>query len=703
MSSIILLVDDDAIMLQALSSMVTFRMREAAVHACHSAQEALERIAAVDYDAIVSDVKMPGMDGLQLMEQVLKLRPTTPTLLVTGHGDHDLAVKALDAGAYAFIQKPIDRDFFIAWLKRAIQLRQLTRTVEEQKQQLEGRVHQQDVELQEKNAELQENNRRLEAALKEAVTNERALRVTQQQLEETAETANCGLWDWEIETDALQWFGAHERLAGLLPGGFSGKLQAFTDALHPEDRRRVQQNLNNAMSDRHERYADEFRFVHPDGAVRWMSAVGRFYYDAAGRAVRMTGVVQDITERKQAEAALRDSEAVFRAMFSISSVGKFETDPITGRLLRVNRAFCAITGYSEEELLENSILDITHPGDRPRDREALRRIATREASDYHVETRYIRKDGATVWAHLTVNLICDAHGRPVRNTAVIQDITARKTAEEKLRRSDAQLRESAALLKTLMTKAPVGFAFFDHEMRYRLINETLAEMNGLSVEAHLGKTVQDIVPDLADAAMSVWRTVTETGQPVFNHEFAGETAKAPGIRRTWSESWYPIHAADGELLGVGALVIDTTDQRRAESELRENEERLRVLTTAMPQLVWSCSSMGECTFQGPQWETVTGQTVADSLGVGWLEMIHPDDRPRIANEWERAVANGTAYQTNIDCARDKARIAGFLPAPTSSGIRQERCSIGSGRAPISTTPSKRSRRCARAKRGCRRS
>ncbi|MEP6888650.1 MAG: response regulator, partial [Nitrospirales bacterium] len=91
----------------------------------------LERIGQTDYDAVVSDVKMPGMDGFQLMERVLTIRPTTSTLLVTGHGDHDMGVKALNAGAYAFIPKPIDREFFVAWLKRAIQLRQLSRTVEQ--------------------------------------------------------------------------------------------------------------------------------------------------------------------------------------------------------------------------------------------------------------------------------------------------------------------------------------------------------------------------------------------------------------------------------------------------------------------------------------------------------------------------------------------------------------------------------------------
>jgi two-component system, sensor histidine kinase and response regulator len=156
MPSRLLMVDDDAAMLQALSGMVELRLKGVDIDTCESGATALERIRETDYDAIVSDVKMPGMDGFQLMEQVLKIRPTTPTLLVTGHGDHDMGVRALNAGAYAFIPKPIDRDFFLAWLKRAIQLRQLSRAVEEQYAKLEQTVQERTADLERTNHDQKE-------------------------------------------------------------------------------------------------------------------------------------------------------------------------------------------------------------------------------------------------------------------------------------------------------------------------------------------------------------------------------------------------------------------------------------------------------------------------------------------------------------------------------------------------------------------
>jgi PAS domain S-box-containing protein len=136
----ILIVDDDEALLEALPEALRLRMNGIAVDTAATAFDALERIRDVDYDAIVSDIKMPGMDGLELLTEIKQLRPGTPTLLITGHGEHDLAVRALRGGAYDFVQKPIDRDYFFASLERAIRMRRLDRRVEEQRVELEQHV-----------------------------------------------------------------------------------------------------------------------------------------------------------------------------------------------------------------------------------------------------------------------------------------------------------------------------------------------------------------------------------------------------------------------------------------------------------------------------------------------------------------------------------------------------------------------------------
>ncbi|HEY5004558.1 MAG TPA: hybrid sensor histidine kinase/response regulator [Ktedonobacteraceae bacterium] len=128
----ILIVDDDTALLQALPQTIYLRLKGIKVDTCDAALVALDRIQQMDYDAIVSDIKMPGMDGLELLTKIRELRPDTPVILITGHGEHDLAIRALRGGAYDYIQKPIDRDVFVAALQRATQTYQLRRRVIEQ-------------------------------------------------------------------------------------------------------------------------------------------------------------------------------------------------------------------------------------------------------------------------------------------------------------------------------------------------------------------------------------------------------------------------------------------------------------------------------------------------------------------------------------------------------------------------------------------
>jgi two-component system, sensor histidine kinase and response regulator len=132
----VLIVDDDPVLLEALPEALRLRMAGLTVETADSAAEALDRIADRDFDAIVTDIKMPGMDGLALLAEIRGRRPDTPTLMITGHGEEDLAVRALRGGAYDFIQKPIDRDQFVALLYRAIRAHALSCRVKDRRSAL---------------------------------------------------------------------------------------------------------------------------------------------------------------------------------------------------------------------------------------------------------------------------------------------------------------------------------------------------------------------------------------------------------------------------------------------------------------------------------------------------------------------------------------------------------------------------------------
>src|SRR5205814_6752249 len=155
----VLIVDDDVALLQALPETVRLRMDGVVVDTADSGAVALDRVDARDYDVIVTDIKMPGMDGLELLAEIRMHRPDTPTLMITGHGEHDLVVRALRGGAYDFIQKPIDRDYFVASLRRAIEMRELSRRVKQQQLALERHLNELEAVVEERTRELRVTNK----------------------------------------------------------------------------------------------------------------------------------------------------------------------------------------------------------------------------------------------------------------------------------------------------------------------------------------------------------------------------------------------------------------------------------------------------------------------------------------------------------------------------------------------------------------
>ena len=162
----VLIVDDDPALLQALPEALQMRMTGLTVDTAQSGAVALDRITARDYDAIVTDIKIPGMDGLELLAEIRTHRPDTPTLMITGYGEHDLVVQALRAGAYDFIRKPIDRDYFVGPLRRAIEKRELSRRVKGQQLVVERHLDELEAIVEERTRELRKTNQATESPLR---------------------------------------------------------------------------------------------------------------------------------------------------------------------------------------------------------------------------------------------------------------------------------------------------------------------------------------------------------------------------------------------------------------------------------------------------------------------------------------------------------------------------------------------------------
>jgi PAS domain S-box-containing protein len=160
-----------------------------------------------------------------------------------------------------------------------------------------------------------------------------------------------------------------------------------------------------------------------------------------GEVTHFAAAQRDVSERRRIEAELRRREEEFRLLFDMSAIGMAQVSP-EGNYLRVNHKYCQMLGYSEHELLDLTIYDVTHPDDREASAVKVDSSLLDGSQEYSIEKRYVRKDGAIMWALVNWTIVRDAEGRPLRSVANIQDITARKRAEEE--REELLLRERAA-------------------------------------------------------------------------------------------------------------------------------------------------------------------------------------------------------------------------------------------------------------------
>jgi PAS domain S-box-containing protein len=284
-----------------------------------------------------------------------------------------------------------------------------------------------------------------------------------------------------------------------------------------------------------------------------------------GKVVGLVAAITNITGLKRAEAALRESEATFRAMFEVSSVGKIEVEPKTGRFLRVNAAMCEFVGYSETELLARTVYDITHPDDRNLDREPLRRLIAGESAGFDMEKRYIRKDGISVWARVTVNTIRNERGQPLRNIAVIQNLNPRKQAERDLRASKDRL-------QLALDAAQLGW--WQYGPRDHVVSWDMRSMEILDIAEDttaLEEIMKLVYPEDVE---KVWATFQTARDPTDARPYAIEF-RVP--RRDGNTRWVEVHWLayfEGTERERRAVSVVGTVQDITERKEREEKEHL---------------------------------------------------------------------------------------------------------------------------------
>ncbi|MCH8044154.1 MAG: PAS domain S-box protein, partial [Planctomycetes bacterium] len=240
------------------------------------------------------------------------------------------------------------------------------------------------------------------------------------------------------------------------------------------------------------------------------------------------------------------------------------------------------------------------------------------------EGHHRTKDGHVFPIEITTNYLKKGPDEFV--WAYVHDITERKRAEEALRMSETRL-------DAFFNCAPVGMVILDDQLRYLKINETLAEINGIPVEEHVGKTVQEVVPEIAPMIVPMFRRILETGEPVLNVDVTGEVPSQPGVVRHWIISQFRIPREDSKW-GIGVIVVEFTDRKRAEVELRESEERIRALLEgAFEGIV--IYEKGKILEANQAFADMYGYALEEVIGLSPVEMTTPGSARKIARHIAR--------------------------------------------------------------------
>src|SRR5262245_26843759 len=586
------------------------------------------------YDVILLDYRLPGLNALEVLKEPRPDRDMDiPVVLCTGQGDEEVALQALKLGAASYLVKN------------------------------PGYLHQLPGELE--NAFYRS----------EIVREQEALKRSEERLRLAQRAARIGAWDWNLVTGESNWSEGIYELLGLPQGDGRASVEDFVGSIHPEDREPAMDRAQSVI--RHgEEYYDEFRITRPDGSIAWLASKGRVIRGISGNAERMIGVNIDITERRQVEESLRESEARFRTMADNAPVMVWVTEA-DGACSYVSQSWYEFTGQSQDAGLGFGWVDALHPDDREfPEKTFLAANEKREA--FRLEYRLRRKDGVYRWAIDSARPRFGSQGEFLGYIGSVVDITETKRAElntqfinqldfelsqiadadEIIRLATSRLGEYLGVTSCYVIEVnpAAGLAFVRESWagwrnagpgivgEYRISDfvtpECLDEFN-----AGRATVVKDVMndPRIRDFA-SKYRSLgigAFISIPALNEKQweANLTVDHPRAR-----DWRP---DETQLMrDITARLWPAFKRARAVEALREVEESLRLALEAGRMGVWEWDTRTNAVKWSKEHYTVMG-LIPFSVEPGyhtWADRVYPDDLPATAEAMSSAIEKKREYR-----------------------------------------------------------
>jgi hypothetical protein len=475
---------------------------------------------------------------------------------------------------------------------------------------------------------------------------EAALREREKELTEAHRVARLGIWHWDRATDTVTWsdevYRTFECDPGLPPPGYEEIQKLHT----PGSRERLSAAVARAVATG-EPYELDVELTMPSGRRKWILSRGEVKAYVNGEVAQLGGTIQDITERKLSEAALRASDERFRKLYESDLIGIGFPDH-AGGISDGNDELLRIVGYSRKEMEAGQVRwdRMTPPEYRELDAGHIAEMAERGSCTPY-EKEYIRKDG------IRVPILCGYArvGRP-RDESIgfILDLSKRKNAEQALRESQSRFRK-------LFESDLIGICFPDKFGGFSEGNDEFLRV--------VGYTRDDLKEGLVR-----WDTMTPPEYQALDAAHIAEAATRGGctpyekeyIRKDGSRvpilcGYVLLEGSQDEYIG---FIMDRSAQKQAEEALRKSEQRFRDLAESLPQMVWVTNAALENTYCNQRFCDYTGLPVDKMLGMAWHHIIHPEDLGATLEKSMHCVETGEPYLNEYRLRRHDGAYRYFL-------------------------------------------
>jgi PAS domain S-box-containing protein len=392
----------------------------------------------------------------------------------------------------------------------------------------------------------------------ERVRMEEALRDKEYLLSESQRIGHIGSWSVDLTTYAATWTPETYRLFGVSPDTFVPSADALIGLLHPDDRGAMREWIQAALAGEHPGVL-EFRVVLPDGTIRTLNGRGELIFAGGDTPARLVGTAQDVTEQKQAQAALLESEERYRILLEKSFDGIFVHEGF--RIVQVNDRLAQMAGYAPSELVGSQEIDLFTPGSQERIRQYIRSGAT---GYFEIELR--RRDGRIVDVE-SFGAPCTFQGRNARIVG-LRDITERKRAQEALRESEERFRAA-------FEKGAVAMALTALDSTLLKVNSSFCRMLGFSESELVGRSFTEIThPD--DIAANLVGTQRLASGEISSFRMEKRYIRKDGVVIWGDMCTASVRDAQGRPLYCVTHVQDVTERKQAEAALRSLNERLEL-------------------------------------------------------------------------------------------------------------------------------